>query len=307
MSENQLRSITEISNDVLRELRQQALQARGRIANELFPELPKHVEIASCEVAFTLHPRALPYKNISFEALRSMLEQEYGLHFKLPDLDTLAPLLQGKPASLSGFDIGEMLLKQSDPELTFEDGLMRLPDGKAITIERILLRGELVLAKVVGPTQAAEHLICEIVPLMWALAGVRRTWEEAKVNHQVVRYGTGTKIRLSDGGRPLLSKAFLGLLESWVKPSGLALQMGARTQVNDWMPPAEASVSFTLEDLNILFQRVGMVGGAETCQLRVTVVGRHERGTGNVLVSSELPFPEHLELVSSLANISQGQ
>lgn len=294
--------ITKVNaENLISQWRELVTKEREQAALQLFPQLPAYiVQIYSCEAAYVLNPVALPYANISFVALNNALKQEYGLQFKTPDLGRLQSLqLLRIPQTTE--ELGQMLLSLKDPQLEFENGLLITADRRAIKIQSVALSGEMVFAKVSGATKAAEQVIYELVPLLWALAGVYQPWSEICKYHQVATYGTGTRVKFPDQGLGFLSPAFTATLNNLVSPNkGLALSMGRRDALHEWVTPEGSSAKFTLDELQILFHRNEPTGNFETCRLRIGVNARHERGTGVMAVDSELPLDEHLTLVEQI-------
>jgi len=272
---------------------------RDSIVAEIFPTVPEYVRcITSSEVMYTFRPNALPYRNISFVELREALARHYDLQPNIGEI--MEGLPDGRAGAVTPDEIATMILRSSNTRLSFQDGLLRMPHGRAIVIEEVLFARESLFCKVIGPSRAGDQIIYELLPMLWALAGVKRSWSEIEVYNQRVKYGTGTQVFLSDSGRGLLSAAFLKLLDDWCSQDGLASQMGARDVLADGKPPQGATVRFSLDELHLIFNRTAAVGISEETKLRIGVDARNERGTGIFTVGSELPFTEHLELVKTL-------
>jgi hypothetical protein len=243
--------------------RESLAEARSEIADSLFPELSDPIrDIVACEVVYVMNPVALPYRNLRFAELNELMTAEYGFTFVPEPIADLANV--GDLRGLGIEELGRIRLTLPEPDLAFENGLRRMPDARAVLIRRIEFRRESVFCSVVGPTEAGDQLIQEVIPMLWALIGVRRTWEDLKKDHQVVNYGTATRVLLPGGALLLLSDSVTDVLNKWTSPGGLAEYMGGRTRVDRWEPPEGGQVRFTLEELEILFHRMSPTGYSET-------------------------------------------
>lgn len=285
----------------LEEWHRQVESARSEVADDLFPELTSPIkEILRCEVQYVLDPRALPLKNLDFESLDKALRAEYGFTFVPEPL----PIPDLTDQHLGINDLGQLRLKMEEPSVQFSNGLLRIPEARAIAIPTLSIDTESVHCSVAGVTLAGETIIQEIVPLLWAILGVTRTWgEDLQKSHQIVRYGTSTLIRLPEQALPLLSGPFLTLLDSWTSDSdGPGARMGARSVLADWEQAEANIVRYTLDELEILFHRLSGTGYTETSSLRLSVRARHQRGTGVLAAISELPYPEHVRLVEDIVD-----
>jgi hypothetical protein len=277
--------------------RLQRLRAQRREGEEgYFPTLPPSIrEIVASEVRYVLNPRALPLRAISRDArslrrFHNLLQQEYRLSLKSslrlrPGDDELIAL--------------EQEFGSDDPEVVYVEGVW-LVGGRAIPIRSVGVGFESVDVRVVGPTEVGERLIQELVELMWyALDAPDRTWDELKRDVQVIYFGSGTRVTFPHQGLGLLSEGFVRALEEWTEPGGIARDMASRTVLDEFRPPANASATFTVDEVGVLFH-TARSGRAETAGLRIGVDARFEQGSGVMTVSSQLPFPDHLRLVESL-------
>jgi len=274
---------------------------RGKRMSSFFPKLPDYIQqINSCEAAYVLHPSALPFPNVPFRLLSHALKKYYTLSFSVGDSEKLKLLKVPLPNDAE--ELGELLVSLPKPHLEFENGFLRLPGDLAIKISRLVLTHELIFVEVVGgPTEAAEQVICEIVPLMWALVGVKKQWRDVMQLQQVATYGTGTRVRFPSKALGLLSGSLVELLNRWTAlPDGVATAMGRRDRLHEFRVPHGSTVVFSLDELHILFQRNEPTGNHEVARLRIGVDARHERGTGVMSVESELPLKDHIELVREL-------
>jgi hypothetical protein len=287
---------------VLTEWRQQALSGRKAAATQILPAVPPYIlQINSCEVAYILHPSSVPLSNLEFGALRDAMQEQYRLTFAPSELKNLKGFPPERLPS-SAEELGQFMLTLEDPELVFSNGILQMPDRRAIKILKVRLTDEQVFVSVIGPTKAAEQLICELVPMMWALMGVARPWTEIVAGgfHQVASYGTGTRVQFPKAGLGLLSAAYVDCLTKWTRPSGVALGMGRRDRLHDWGIPDGCSSIFNLDEIHIRFARQEPSGNSVNSRLRIGVDSVHERGSGVLSVDSELPFDEHVGLVGEL-------
>jgi len=283
-----------------------ALKERETISEATFAALPDGIiQINSCEVAYVLNPTVFPYSYLEFTTIREALEREYKLHFKMPNLQKGGALSElALPQSIDG--MGQLLLSLKEPQLEFENGLFRLPSNRAVKIQSVRLDSETIFVKVAGPTRVAEQVIYEVLPMLWALAGVDKQWSEIAALHQIAMYGTGTRVRFPEQGNSLLAPAFRGLLDSLTTDGGIACGLGSRYALHEWAPPAGSRSIYSLDELQLIFNRQEITGTVESSRLRIGVDAKHERGTGIMSVDSELPLDEHIklvqELLASLAN-----
>jgi len=280
-----------------------AIAQRAKSRSDFFPKLPPEVlSIGSSEVAYTFNPRVLPYKFMSFPDLRSALSDYYGL--RPIDLTRQGDGLRSDDAQLSD-DIGSLILASDRPDLAFRDGLLRIGE-QAIRIHELRFTRENVFCKLYGTSAAGDQIIYEVLPLLWALAKVRKLWTEIEGDNQQVRYGTGTLVQLPDAGLGLLSGAFVELLRSWSSQDSLACQMGAMDVINrEFRPPLQARSRFAIDDIFFVFTRDALAGSPEETRFRIGVDVTSHRGTGVYTISSELSLPQHIELVQSLLNVLQ--
>lgn len=293
-----------IESPLVTNLRHAVLTERANLAGELFPDLPPSVlEVTGTEVEYNIHPQSLPYKQIKFPQLRELLATEYGLRFQPGDMASPDSLLRLVNRDMSLDDIGQAALDGNDPELRFESGLVRISEDQALVLGYITFGSETVRCRLAGrsTTRAGEQVVTEIIRFLWALAGVSRSWPECEVDVQVLRFGTGTRVKFPGDAMGLLSPSLRAAVVNWSSPTGIAQRMGGQLVEIDESPREPAQ--YWLDELHIDFNR--RIGGSRVAsRLRIGVDRRSDQSTGRLTVTSELPFPDHIQLIEELVALT---
>ena len=174
-------------------------------------------DVIDSEVAYGFHPRALPYQLADFIRFRSILEQEYRLKFKVPDVvPDLVEQLGSTPQAISKDAVGAWLFQSDSPKVGFVKGRLDMGKRRIVQIVHVYLDDESILVKVRGTTDAAELLIKDIAQYLWAAGEIEKPWEEIESDLQSKTYGTSTRVRLGFQPSQLLSSGLSRFMDGEV-------------------------------------------------------------------------------------------
>lgn len=270
--------------------------------------LPEYVRaIKQSEVTYTLDPMHLPVANMDVGRLMRLVEEAYGL--TLAKLD-LAPLLAGggqrefaEISSLTTEQLVSRILRTRNGEVQFEHGRMPTGPHDFVPIIRVVLNGEAVLAAVRGPSHEAELLVQEIAELVWVCSGARRTWAEIEPHVQLKGYGTGTLIDFGSF-EDLLHPSLTAFLDrDVVRGKKLGAKASALLATHGFAAPEDSVITWAVDDLYLVLNRFDQRSGAYyKSRLGFSVITRTGYRSGQVLVSSEMPYDAHIEMIEGLVD-----
>lgn len=285
----------------LRDITEIAEQRRRLAQPSLSKSLPEWIlEIGLTEALYTLSPRVLPLKQISFAALADILKRRYNVRFKRPDLGPFVP------ADVTDDQIGQSILASADPELTFTDGRFPRTTNDFVVIRRIQINDESILAGVQGTGEVADLIVAEVAEAIWGSAGVTKDWSSIEPSVQLKAYGSGTIVDLGWPFEDMLSEGLRGFVQERItSDGGFANSMGRLSARHQFLPNGDFTSLATLSEVTLkvhLFDR--KTGRPDSARLHFSVSTKDTEGTGIVLVSSELPFADHVQLLSELRSRS---
>jgi len=275
---------------------------KSLVGQETRKELPSFIlEVVATEVQYTIPPSQLPLKHVEFKLLSSVLSDELGLRFKLPDFDrVLAAQKAGVHIdALDEESMGKLLLGLDSPTLIFEAGRIVSDEGEHVVIERVRLDEESVFARVRGTTRVAEVVAQQVAEWVWQAARMRRSWRQIEPHVQLIAYGAGTKTELGVPFKMILAPEVRGFLQDQV----LAGTKYAAFMGN--VPPEYnadfADCIFSVGEVVLMFHRFDRTSGRpERQEVRINVTAKSEHGTGVVRIESALDLERHVAMVGEL-------
>lgn len=293
-----------ILSDVAKKRRTEAKE----VLEKRTPDLIK--AIRRSEVAFTIDPVMLPYSQMDFTLFRESLARAYNSKFKLPDLSHLQKALGTKSLlAITEDQAAQLLLGLNDPTLIFENGRFPVSRNEVVTIPTIRLDDESVHVAVEGVSKIAELVVAEVVEAVWASTGVEKRWDEVKQHIQLVKYGTATKVDLGFPAERFLHPTLRRFFDEHViGGQKFAAAMGALSARDSFGPSPSAEAIYNLDELHVNFHRFdSLTGRYERTALRFSTVTKDDARTGVVVISSQLPFDQHVDCLIQLVEVMKSE
>jgi hypothetical protein len=254
------------------------------------------LEVIQSEVVYTLNPRMLPIRLVSFTSLRELLYERFAVRFVRPDLGPLPTDPQ-----LSDDQLGSALLP-SGRTVRFENGRFRRTADDFDAIRSINIDDESIHVAVQGVSSVAELIVADVAEIIWAAAGALRRWDEIKAAASLVGYATDTEIDLGMPLEKLLSVEFRDFMASDVLDGKcFAYETARRSARHKFNVSPDLTATWGLDRISLQFYLFdGKTGRSDITKMYFRVPTRDLVGTGRIVVYSELPFNKHIECLGAL-------
>jgi hypothetical protein len=301
MSENPISPASE--GDLISELARETRERREIAVRESVRPRPKFIEsVDMSEVLYVGRPPAFPLTLIDVAKLNEALRSQYQL--EMADLD-LSPLLtklsRDQLARMDEVELLKRLAREPNAELKWVAGRFPLRDD-FVPIRMIEINFESILVSVAGVSQVAEVIAKEVLELMWQIAGTKKRFADLDPLMSLVAYGTGTRLNLDQAPESLLlNPALVQFLDAnLAEGSKYAASMG-RTRLSVDRATTKISAVASLDDLVLRVSRFDPASGyAEQSSVKFSVTAQNDYGSGRLLVSSTLPYEEHVQFLVEL-------
>lgn len=266
------------------------------------------LDVAQSEVRYTIRHRYMPLTQVSFPDFKNLLYAHYNVKFKKPDLVPFHDKIPGV-LGMTEDDLGSLVLRSRNPLLGFEEGRFHVSRDDFIIIKSITITEESIYVVVSGVSQVAELVAKEVGEFIWASTGVQKRWEDIEKGVDLVGYGTGTIVDFGFSSSEFLSDSF----RSFVREQVLG---GAHfaSSMRSYSPKLGVNAGnrvqsiYTLEKLDLLFHHFDSLSGrTESTTFFLSPTDRSSKGSGVLLVASELPFDKHIDCVGSMIERMRGQ
>ena len=233
-----------------------------------------------------------------------LLREKYDAKINAPQADVFQALASQQNNELAYKVLNQMI--ENREGLSFENGRYKISTNNFIPIVRITVTRERIHVVVQGRAEVADLVVAEVAEFIWLAGGVTKTWEDIRPAVQLIAYGTGTIVNLGFPFEHLMNDRITRFIEEqMIGGKRYAADMGFVSQRRK--SPTQPHMLYTLDEINILFHRFDLqTGRSEDSAFRLTVTDRDSRGTGVVLVTSELPFVEHVSCLQSLREAVMG-
>lgn len=299
MTENQLTPEPAEISDAIGEL---ARARRERVLPALPQTLPPWLEqTEKGEALYTFRPVALPYRLMDPHAFVEALRDAFGLVLGKLDLaPLLATISREELVRLNERDLLGHLTRSIGGRLTFTTGRFAQRD-EFYAIPFVWVNFERIHVQVTGPTVVAETVARDIAEMMWAAVGVTKQWPAIEPRLINVKLGTATRITLPAGADSLLNPRLWKFLQDNLNDeTKFARDFGAIPAPGR----GEQSKVVAVPNVDNIIISIGVLdlisGYQEDASLTFDVTARSDHGRGRVLVSSDLGYERHMELLGHL-------
>jgi hypothetical protein len=288
-------------SDVSDAIGELARARRERVIEAVLTTQPPWLEsIEVSEITYFFRVPSIPFRQMDPQAFIEALRDAYGLI--LGKLDP-SPLLREMPreelARLSDREIFERLVRAGGAITLTNGKFTQRNDFYAINFVRV--NYESVMVQVGGPTIVAAIVAQDVAETIWAAVGVNKQWPAIEPGLMLIGYGTSTSVSLPAGSHFLLNPKLWNFLNGNLN-EGLAFARDLRAKpAPGGAPPVRIIGVPSFESLDIRIGILNLITGYDSpasLKFRVATVG--ERGGGRVLVTSQLAYERHLELLGRL-------
>jgi hypothetical protein len=290
------------ASGVLDAIGELAKARRERVIEAIPASRPAWLEsIEAGEIAYYLRIPALPINQIDPQLFIEALRDAYGLVLGKLDLSPLlARMTREELGGLAERDILDQIVRTPRGQLKLTNGrFSQRNDFYAINFVRLSF--EAVMVQVSGPTVIAETVARDVAEMVWAAVGVTKQWPAIEPDLMLIRYGTSTRIDLPGGSHRLLNPALWKFLQDNLDQSSVfATDLAGVPQVPG-RPPSRVVAVPSFDSLEVRIGILNMATGHDTsASLKFQVTARSDHGSGRVLVTSQLPYEQHIELLGQL-------
>jgi len=256
-------------------------------------------DIEQTEVAYTFRPSALPpLAQVNLKDLADSLKASFKV--KLEPID-FSPLLRkgltmDQLAAMDEATRIDQLMSIAESRLRFTSGRFPLRND-FVPIRHISIDFERIYVSVGGHTGIAEAIAEDVFESLWRQVGTAKRWVDAQSKVVLVGYATGTRIVAPFSAELLLNPRLSKVLrDAFSSESRYVDTIGAFQPIGSGHGVLSAVA--TLDQLTIRVSKFDSRSGESyQSELVFNVTARSDHGTGQMLVTSELKYEDHVELL----------
>jgi len=248
-----------------------------------------------------MNPAMTPYHSISAKAVVTIASELFNARLHRGELGSMrAP--DGQP--LTDQEIMNFQL-ENERNAHFFGGYLKHQSGSRVTTLSSLAFGQQnIAASVAGTTDEAMLVASEFARLLWEAAGYAQHWADLKDGIERISFSTTAVVDFEEGAIDrIFSERFKAFLDEDIASSnGLGASMGAlgqdkRLSTDDYLLIPSLNI---LELTLMIVDRIS--GQGERAEVRITPHTKTSHNRCDSLVTSELPYLEHIELIEKLQN-----
>jgi hypothetical protein len=254
-------------------------------------------------VKFWMRESALPLAQVNVDLLVDALGVDGGYGSQL------APVTPGDLVGRYSSDelyrmtpsqlLSAVFKRETSKVATFEGGKFPIKHD-FVPIQQIRIERYGVGVLVGGTSRVAETIAQEVVELLWATAGSRRTFDDCRHEVMSTLYGCQTRVKapvnLDNFLSPTLRKFIDGHLLGGERLAAKmrAIESGETGKPEVAVVVAPNAVNFTVYTMNL------QTGVSEQAALSFQVIARGDNRSGLIDVTSALKYEDHVRLLSAL-------
>lgn len=264
-------------------------------------------DVLEAAVIFEFEPRSIPLQQFDRLKLVSKLRADYGLRLDASKLGRQADKVRAEfpPNEADALLLTELL--DVGDRARFENGMFRFRAGAVDTpvpVKALTIVDERIEAFVQGPSRAGEELIARAAEALWECCAAQRPWDRLEQSVSGKRFVTQTYTDLGFPPTRLLSKSVLEFFDA-EGPKGARFFSDMGTLRQAAQAPITPRTHFTTA---VFFSRVELTvvirdpGSelVEECILHWSHHRRSDRASTFAVLSTELPYDRHLDLIRRL-------
>lgn len=261
-------------------------------------------------VELNIHPDMLPLGTVDTVEFVKEIARNYGCYFDDQEIARLVPP-NALREEIDSHDLVRLAWR-NDKLVGFLGGILRLESiGRITSIEAIAVGEQQVSAVVGGASDEALYLCKNICIGLWKASGISRRWEDIEPYVGGIRYRSTTSVALPFTLTQLLCPELREYMAQQCEAArGLGALMGLRPYDMEAVQRQRLEYSSVhyVDKIELVLSKFNRVtGDAEDVSIDVQLPSRYEANRSEVLITSELPASEHVELVEQLAKTVSGQ